>query len=46
MAATLPRWLLSRDESIGQKFEDIMNKDPLGSKVRTTQHRQLPKVLY
>ncbi|KAG9205020.1 hypothetical protein G6514_009479 [Epicoccum nigrum] len=31
--ASPPTWLLSRDESIGQKFEQIMNKDPLGSQV-------------
>jgi hypothetical protein len=34
MASAPPTWLLSRDESIGQKFEQIMNKDPLGSQVR------------
>ncbi|KAF2632481.1 DUF221-domain-containing protein [Macroventuria anomochaeta] len=35
MASTLSTWLLSRDESIGQKFEEIMNKDPLGSQVQS-----------
>lgn len=34
MASLSPRWLLSRDESIGQKFEEVMNNNPLGASVR------------
>jgi hypothetical protein len=34
MVSTSPRWLLSRDESIGQKFEEVMNNNPLGASVR------------
>ncbi|KAJ4332025.1 hypothetical protein N0V87_008702 [Didymella glomerata] len=33
MVSTSPRWLLSRDESIGQKFEEVMNNNPLGASV-------------
>ncbi|KZM26972.1 uncharacterized protein EKO05_0004743 [Ascochyta rabiei] len=35
MAAAPPRWLLSRDESVGEKFEQIMNQDPLGASVNS-----------
>jgi hypothetical protein len=32
----MPNWLLPRDASVGQKFQSIMNDNPLGASVQST----------